>query len=102
MRIPIACSLDAASARSQVDEWRTLLGALVASVEWIAPTSLRLGLRLEGDSLTDLLSLAQREVSCCPFFRFAVEVDARGVALVVAVPEDAVSILQDFARLAQE
>ena len=100
MEPPVACSLDAASARSQLEEWRRVLGAVVSIVEWPEPTSLRMGILGDAASVTALLALAEREVACCPFFRFALEVDARGLALVVSVPVDAVPILQDFALLA--
>jgi hypothetical protein len=99
VEIPISCSLDAADARSQVDEWQVLLGAHVVTVEWSASTTLNMRL----DATTDpaaLFALAQREVDCCPFFRFAVEVDDRGLGLVVQVPADAISILQNFAQFA--
>jgi MerR family copper efflux transcriptional regulator len=100
MEPPVACSLEPANARSQVDEWRSLLGAVVSTVEWTDPTSLRMGIRGQGDSVAALLALARREVACCPFFRFALEIDSRGLGLVVSVPADAVPILQDFAQLA--
>ena len=100
MQPPVACSLDPATARSQVGEWRSLLGAVVSTVEWTDPTSVRMGLRAHGDSLAALLALAEREVECCPFFRFAVVVDSRGMGLTVTVPGDAVPVLQDFVQLA--
>jgi hypothetical protein len=52
-----------------------------------------------GADAAALFVLAKREVECCPFFRFTFELDDRGVAVTVAVPLEAVSILQDFALL---
>ena len=47
-----------------------------------------------------IVALAEREAACCPFFRFAVEVDANGLALTVTVPPDAAEVLVAFAALA--
>lgn len=101
MEPPFACSLDATGARSQLDEWRDLLRSTVVSVEWAQTTSLRMGLHADDTSIAALIALATREVECCPFICFAIEVDARGLALCVSVPPDAAAILQGFAQLVE-
>ncbi|HEY3722201.1 MAG TPA: hypothetical protein VGN59_02455 [Acidimicrobiia bacterium] len=97
MERPIACSLDDAAARDRLAEWQTALGALVTAVEWPAPNRVRMPLR---DDPVALLDLARREVACCPFFEFGIEVTAEGSALTVAVPDEAAAVLRDFAALA--
>lgn len=101
MRVPIACRLTPGAARSQLDEWRQVAAAHVRAVERAAPTQLRLWL---GDlvGLDTVVRLAQREKACCPFFDFAVAIEADAVFLRVTVPEEAVSILDDFSRLLAE
>lgn len=97
---PIACSLDAIDAESQIDEWRRVLGALVARVDWIDPNHVRMPLRGDAGSVATLVTLAQREAVCCPFFRFAIEIDPDGLAFTASVPADAATILEQFAQLA--
>jgi hypothetical protein len=101
MEPPVACSLDATGARSQLDEWRDLLRSMVVSIEWAQPTCLRMGLQADHVSTAALVALATREVECCPFFRFAIEVDARRLAFTVSVPPEGAAILQDFAQLVE-
>ena len=72
----------------------------MSNVEWQAPTSVRMALRPEGEWLAAVLALAEREVACCPFFRFAVEIDSRGWGLSITVPADALPVLHDFVLLA--
>jgi hypothetical protein len=50
----------------------------------------------EGD-IKSVISLAQREVACCPFFSFTIEIRAERLVLAVEVPNDAVEILDEFA-----
>jgi hypothetical protein len=107
MEIPIACTLEPADARAQGDEWRALLGRLVERSERTAPGTLRLWLRAAHDELdapaqlAQLVSLAQREKACCRFFSFSLEIEAEALAFVVAVPEGATAVLDDFAGLAR-
>jgi hypothetical protein len=97
---PIACSLDYADARSQLDEWHTVLGTAVTATERESPTVIRMRLRADAGSVGRIAALAEREVACCPFFRFAIEIDATGLALTVTVPPDAAEVLTAFAALA--
>ena len=41
----------------------------------------------------ELARLAAAEQHCCSFFRFAITVDGRGVALEVAAPSDALDLV---------
>ena len=100
MKQPIACSLDAPDAASQIDEWRQVLDALVTAVEWVDPTHVRMPLRGDAGAVATLVALAQREAACCPFFRFSIDVDADGLAFTASVPADAAPILEQFAGLA--
>ena len=46
--------------------------------------------------LDELTRLVAAELDCCQFFSFAITVDARGVALEVSAPDDALPILQSL------
>jgi hypothetical protein len=98
MKVPIACSLSATAARSQVEEWRDVIAATVASVVLVTPTELQLRIASEFDSVDALLRLAQREKACCPFFDFALLIEADALVLRVTVPADAAPILAEFSR----
>ena len=95
VEIPIACSLQPASARSQLGEWRELLARVVDGSERVTPTRLELSL-LAGSDIGPVIDLAQRETACCPFFRFSVEITAERLALVVEVPDDATVALDQL------
>ncbi len=99
MRIPIACTLDAVSARDQVEEWRQLLGGSVAVVERPSPVELHLVLRSDLANLTEVVRLAQREKECCAFFEFALRIEPATVRLVVSVPPEASALLDDLTAL---
>jgi hypothetical protein len=96
---PIACSLDTGEARAQLGEWEATLGAAVVATERGESGELRMQLDPSGD-IGRIVELAQREVACCPFFRFAIEIDTQGIALIVSAPADAAPILDAFAALA--
>jgi DNA-binding transcriptional MerR regulator len=95
---PIACTLGAGEMSTRLDEWHGLLahdGELRRGV-----TARRAlddgGLRLEFGSGTDVAEvarLAAAEQGCCRFFRFAVVIDGRGVALEVHAPPDGRPVL---------
>ncbi len=44
----------------------------------------------------ELIRLVAGEQDCCQFFRFAITVDTRGVALEVRAPDDARSIVESL------
>jgi hypothetical protein len=96
VEIPIACTLDPDDARSQLGEWQEMLRVVVADTERTAPGRLELRLVPDADMIS-LIDLAQREVACCPFFSFAVEIHADHLVLAVEVPDDAVEILDQLA-----
>ncbi len=102
MRIPIACSLDETAARSQVDEWRTVIARAVAETERTSPTTVTLTLKADLVGLTDLVQLAQREKACCTFFEFDLVVDVDRVRFVVSVPDEAEDVLDEFGVLAAD
>jgi hypothetical protein len=95
--VPIACNLTESAAGSQLEEWRTLLAASVDAVDRVSSTELVLRLGDDPAGLMAIIRLAQREKACCAFFEFALRIEADSVALQVSVPEDATSMLDDFA-----
>jgi hypothetical protein len=97
---PIACSLDAADWQSRIDDWRALFSAHVTALEAPSATRLRMRLRSEGAAIDALVALARQEVECCPFFTFAIEIDADGLVFAASVPPEAAPVLEEFARLA--
>jgi hypothetical protein len=99
VEIPIACTLDAAAARSQLDEWRALFARMVVGTDRPERGHLRLHLGRDLDGLGHLVTLAQREKDCCRFFDFAIEIDTDAATLVVRVPDEAAAILDQFAAL---
>jgi len=94
--VPIACSLGAEDAVSQLDEWRKLLAQFPTN----RLSATQLAVRLTGGppALVPVIALAQREKACCPFFDFSFHVETDAVVLRVSVPDDATSILDDLTR----
>lgn len=87
---PIACTLSTAGMEAQLTAWRDLLTG-VANREAIEE-----GLRLTFGPDTDpatVATLAAAEQGCCAFLRFALTIDARGLALEVRTREDAREVL---------
>jgi hypothetical protein len=91
---PLACRLDAASARDQLDEWRKLLAGAGVIHERVTPNELLV--HLDRSVLTDVVDLAQREKACCPFFDFSLRIDADALVLRVAVSPEASVVLDRF------
>ena len=77
-----------------------MLGAAVVATERESPTAIRMRLQADAETTGRIVALAEREVACCPFFRFAIEIDTTGLALTVTVPPDAAEVLTAFAALA--
>ena len=90
MQIPIACSLEPSAAEAQLGEWRQLLGP-VDHRDRVAPERLELRLLPEAD-IAKVIQLAQREMACCPFFTFTLEIRLDRLILAVEVPNDAVEV----------
>jgi MerR family transcriptional regulator, copper efflux regulator len=89
----IACTLSAGSMKGRIADWQSLL----AHVE--------LRERIDGGvrssfaasvPIADLMRLVAAEQDCCQFFRFAITVDTRGVALEVRATENARSIVESM------
>lgn len=95
MRIPIACTLRPSEARSQLGEWQVVLRRATHGTERVSPNRLELSLVPDAD-VGPLVSLARREVACCPFFSFTLEIHADRLVLAVEVPDDAVEMLDEL------
>jgi len=90
---PIACTLEPESLRGRVDDWQRLLTHATAR------RNLDDGIRVEFDTSVptdDLMQLVTAEQDCCQFFRFAITVDTRGIALEVIAPADARPIVESL------
>jgi hypothetical protein len=98
MRIPVACTLSDTAALGQLEEWRTVLAAPTVTRRRLSPTEVAVGLQGDFEKWEAVVRLAQREKACCPFFDFALQIDADAITLVVSVPEDAAPLLDHFAR----
>ena len=86
----IACTLSAGSLHGRVEDWQHLLRHVVRR------EALDGGVRSEFDAdvpTSELMRLVTAEQDCCQFFQFAITVDARGVALEVQAPVDALPIV---------
>jgi MerR family transcriptional regulator, copper efflux regulator len=87
----IACTLSAGSVKGRIADWQSLLGhverrePIDGGVRSVFGPSVPIG---------DLMRLVAAEQDCCQFFRFAVIVDTRGVALEVRASEDALEIVE--------
>ena len=77
--IPIACTLDHASAVDQLDEWATLRDQ--AASRQVVPHGVRL--TFPRSLLATVEDLARREQSCCAFLD--IEVDLAGPEVVLEI-----------------
>lgn len=90
---PIACTLSAGSMNGRISDWQALLAHVVGR------ETIEGGVRCVFAStvpLDELIRLVAAEQGCCQFFRFAVTVDTRGIALEIGAPEDARAILDSL------
>ena len=92
MEPPTACSLDPGAARSQLGEWRQVLGRAAVRAERVSPNRLEVTLSA-GSEIGSVIDMARRETACCRFFRFTVEISVERLALTVEVPDDAAEAL---------
>lgn len=83
---PIACTLAPDDVGARLDDWRALLGHVAARYALADGVRLEFGPGVPGG---ELLRLAAAEQDCCRFFRFAITVDERGIALEVRAPDEA-------------
>lgn len=89
----IACTLSAGSIKGRIADWNALL------------THVDRRERIDGGvrsmftatvPIAELMRLVAAEQDCCQFFRFAITVDTRGIALEVRAPDDAISIVESM------
>ena len=86
---PLVCTLEAADLPGRLQEWRDLTSHVTSR----APIDGGLRLQLDaGTPLGDLAALMAAEQSCCSFFAFALTVDARGPALEIRGPAEALAL----------
>jgi DNA-binding transcriptional MerR regulator len=89
----IACTLSAGSMKGRIADWESLL----AHVERREPIGG--GIRsvfAPSVPVGKLMRLVAAEQDCCQFFRFAITVDTRGVALEVSAPGNALEIVESM------
>ena len=87
----LGCTLEAGDLPGRLQEWRHL----TAHVTGRTPVDGGIGLHLDaGTPLGDLAGLLAAEQSCCSFFAFALTVDARGAALEVRAPAEALDLFR--------
>lgn len=86
----IACTLTAGSMKDRLTAWKDLLAgvgrrdAVDGGVRCVFAA---------GADTGALMRLVSAEHECCPFFRFAITVDSRGIALEVRAPADASAVV---------
>ncbi len=90
---PIACSLSSADVPERLADWKSALGSVLSRQP--IPGGLRLALA-PAVSLAHLVDLVVAEQQCCPFFCFAITVDARGPALEVTAPPQAQELVSSL------
>lgn len=89
----IACTLSAGSMKGRIADWNALLDhverreRIDGGVRSVFAASVPTG---------ELIRLVAAEQDCCQFFRFAITVDTRGVALEVRAPADAQTIVESM------
>ncbi|MGZ4768149.1 MAG: MerR family transcriptional regulator [Ilumatobacteraceae bacterium] len=87
---PIACALEAPSLRGRLDEWQALLAHVTRREQVDEGMRVTFG---TATPLDELIRLTAAEHDCCQFFRFAITVDNRGVALEVRTPHEALDVV---------
>ena len=90
---PVACTLDASDVPARVAEWRDALGSVTGRE--VIPGGLRLLLTPDAPA-ERITTLMVAEQGCCAFFRFALTVDQRGLALEVTAPADAAPVVAEL------
>jgi len=91
--IPIACTLEPEQMPERMDQWQRLAAHVVTR----ATTDDGVRLTFDGAvTAAEVAELAAQEQACCAFFRFAIHIDANGVALEVGAPSDARKLVELF------
>jgi MerR family transcriptional regulator, copper efflux regulator len=88
----IACTLPAEHMPARTEDWQRLAGHVTAREHLDDGPGVRLVLD-RAAPLGELVRLAVAEQGCCSFFRFAITVDHRGIALEVRAPEGASEVV---------
>jgi len=96
--VPIACSLTIAETGDRLAEWRAFLSDQVIGADR-GDATLRLRLRDGDTALLTAADLSAREHACCPFFAFSIDIDAEARWLRIAVPPDAIEVLEGLIQL---
>jgi len=97
MKVPVVCRLEPRDVRSQIAEWGELLTDAVDRRHRVRPGRLDLHLRSDFDEVDALVDLAMREARCCAFFDFSLSIGPEALTLVIEAPDEAASILDEFA-----
>jgi len=87
----IACTLGVGEIAERIAAWRAVLAKVVGRERIEGGRRLTFG---RGTSMATVVDLAEAEQRCCSFFRFAITVDGRGLALEVSAPESANEIVE--------
>ena len=89
----IACTLGPEAMGGRLDQWRALLAHVMRRDPIDGGVRAVFG---PATPLDELMRLTAAEQDCCQFFNFAITVDARGVALEVRAPADALPIVHSL------
>lgn len=95
---PIACTLDTAALGNREDEFRTLFGRALRSIDRRDRRWARL--ELDAASETETRDLLAREQRCCSFFDFTISVADERLVVDVRAPRDAESAVDFLLALA--
>jgi hypothetical protein len=89
--VPAACTLPTAAQPLRLAEFDVFFRAAVRRSTRTSPT--RLDLVIVGDFEATARDLAERETSCCSFFRFDFHPAEGGLVMSIGVPNDHVDVL---------
>ena len=89
----MACSLSAEGATTQLDQWAEILRH--ASIRQPIDDGFRVSFA-PSVPIADLIRLTVSEQACCQFFRFAITVDTRGIALEIRSTTDGQTVIESF------
>ena len=89
----VACTLNPALVRERVVEWTAVTERAAAVERHEAGVRLRFPRSADGGDdralLSQLAAVAAAEHDCCPFFSFAISLNAGGVSLDISAPPTA-------------
>ncbi len=95
-RVPIACTLSGPDQVVRADEWRQLKDK--ATRRDLTKNGARLSFARGTVTATEVADLIAREVTCCQFFTFTLEVTAEYLVLTIAAPDDAIELVAALVR----